>query len=745
MDRSFLRQPVLPLDQGVEGGDTENGGINLAVVLRLFRMRYRLILGTALAVVAIAAVMVFRMTPIYDASAFVMLGGQHNKMMGIDAVLSGLPTDSTSIENQIQILHSRELMGRVVKQLHLDRPSAEPPATPSLFSQIRAAINPLHWFSHPQKVVLTPAEQKLELREAAIQHLLDSETVNEVGGSTAMQINVASPIPEMAARLANAIAEQYVQDQLEAKFAATNKTAKWLSSRLQQLSQQMESDDEAVEAYKARHGINDTPNGGSVIGQQLAQINAQLITARSQMAEAQAKYSRVKQLQASGHAEDIGQVFQSGMISTLREQEANLMRERAQLATVYGPRHPKMIDINSQIKSIKQKIREEVKRVVETVANDVDVAQAQVNSLQSSLDSLEHQTQSQSQAMVKLSALQARANSAHQLYQAFLGKFKETQGTKSMETPDARIISRAVVPTTPSAPAKGHDLELAMIGGIVLGLGFAVIAERLDFGFRRAAQVERALGVPVIGILPELKRSTKAKAKTNVADLVIDKPLSAFAEAVRGVHMGVALSKGATKPKLLLVTSSIPDEGKSTVALSIARSAARGGQRVLLVDADLRNPSLAEAIGFGPIEQGLVEVVALGADIAQCIRKDPKSSVLVLPATSIKSNPHDVLGSRRLERLLEAFKQQFDLVVIDSAPLLPVMDTKLIAPLMDAVLFVVRWEKTPREAVVGAAQILAGVKAHVAGVALTRADIDRYRNYSYGYQRYDRYSKYYGE
>ena len=743
MERSFPRQPALPLDQGLEGADSENGGINLSVVLRLFRMRYRLILGTALAVVVIAAVMVFRMTPIYDASSFVMLGGQHNKLMGIDAVLSGLPTDSTSIENQIQILHSRELMGRVVKQLHLDRPSEALPAKPSLFSQIRVAINPLHWFSHPQKVVLTPAEQRLELREAAIQHLLDSETVNEVGGSTAMQITVASPMPAMAARLANAIAQQYVQDQLEAKFAATNKTTKWLSSRLQQLSGQMESDDEAVEAYKAKNGITDMANGQSVVGQQLAQINTQLITARSQLAEAEAKYSRVKQLEASGHAEDIGQVFQSGMISTLREQEVNLMRQRAQLATVYGPRHPKMIDINSQIKNIKEKVHEEVKRVVETVANDVDVAQAQVNSLQTSLENIEQQTQSQSQAMVKLSALQARANSAHQLYQAFLSKFKETQGAKSMETADARIISRAVVPTTPSAPAKGRDLELAMIGGVVLGLGFAVLAERLDFGFRRAAQVERALGVPVIGILPELKRS--AKAKNSITDLVIDKPLSAFAEAVRSVQMGVALSKGAIKPKLLLVTSSIPDEGKTTVAISIARSAARSGQRVLLIDADLRNPSLAEAIGFGPIEQGLVEVLALGADIAQCIRKDPKSSVLVLPSTNIKSNPHDVLASNRMQRLFEAFKTQFDLIVVDSAPLLPVMDSKLLAPLMDAVLFVVRWERTPREAVIGAAQILAGVKAHMAGVAMTRADIDRYRHYSYGYHRYDHYNKYYGE
>ncbi|MDE2465251.1 MAG: polysaccharide biosynthesis tyrosine autokinase, partial [Alphaproteobacteria bacterium] len=703
MDRTFLRQPILPLDQNLDGGESENGGINLSVVLRLLRMRYRLILGTALAVVAVAAVMVFRMTPIYNASSFVMLDDRHNKMMGIDAVLSGLPTDSTSIENQIQILHSRDLMSKVATKLRLDRPP--PPGrhvSPSLFSEIRSAINPLHWFSSPQKVVLTPAEQRLELHEAAIQHLLDSETVNEVGGSTAMQVTVSSPIPDMAARIANAIAEQYVQDQLDAKFAATNKTAKWLAGRLQQLSKQMQSADAAVQEYKAQHGITDTPNGGSVVGQQLAEINAQLITARSQLAEAQAKYSRVKQLEASGHAEDIGQVFQSGMIATLRQQQANLLRERAQLATVYGPRHPKMIDINSQIKSIDEKIHEEVKRVVETVANDVDVAQAQVNSLQASLNGLEKQTQSQSQAMIKLSELQAKASSAHQLYQAFLSKFKETQGQTSIETPDARIISRAVVPTVPSAPAKGRDLELALIGGLLLGFGFATLAERLDFGFRRAAQIERALGVPVLGILPELKGGSKATR--HVADMVIDKPLSAFAEAVRGVQMGVALSKGPTRPKLLLVTSSVPDEGKTTVALSVARSAARGGQRVLLIDCDLRNPSLSEAIGFGKVEQGLIEVLALGADIGQCIRKDPKSSVLVLPATHIKCNPQDVLTSTRMTRLLDAVKTQFDLIVIDSAPLLPVYDSKLLAPMMDAVLFVVRWERTPREAVVSAAQ-----------------------------------------
>jgi capsular exopolysaccharide synthesis family protein len=505
----------------------------------------------------------------------------------------------------------------------------------------------------------------------------------------------------------------------------------------------MQGADAAVQQYKAEHDINETATGGSLLDQQLAQLNGQLVAARSDLAAAQASYAQVRAMQASGRAEDVAQVFQSGMISTLRQQQADLLRQKAQLATIFGPRHPKMLDIESQLRNISEKIAEEVKRVVETVANNVTVARAHVQSLESSLQQIEAQNQVQNQAEVKLTELQAQASSAHQLYDAFLSKFKETQGQEGIQTPDARIISRAVVPGSPAVPNTMRSLELALFGGLFLGFGFAWLAERLDAGFRTTHQIEKLLGVPVLSTLPELPGV--AKANEQAADRIVDKPLSSFAEAVRGLQMGLTLSNVDQKPKVVLVTSSVPDEGKTTVALSLARTAARGEQKVLLVDCDLRRPSVAEAMGLPKNQKGLIDVLTGEATLEDCLIDDPKSAVRFLPVSHVAGSPPDLLGSSAMERLIARLRNEYDMVVIDSAPLLPVNDTKILAQLADTVAFVVRWEKTPRDAVLHAARALADVQAAVAGVVLTRADNERYRYYSYGYQSYYNYNKYYAD
>lgn len=743
VERKIFGSPVLPLNRDADvepdgGGD----GFDLTAFLQMLRVRQRIIVGTAATVIAITAIVVFHETPLYDASALVMLDQRQNKVMDVDAVLSGLPTDITSIENQLQILRSRSLMARVIAKLHLDSDAPAAPEAPDFIATALQDLNPLNWFGWMAGGG-SKADAGQDRLNGAIDGLLDAETVTQVGRSSAMLVTFRSPDPAKAASIANAIADAYVDDQLNAKFEATQKTSQWLADRLQNLSAQMQTADAAVQQYKAEHNITETAGGGSILDQQLAQLNGQLVVARSNLAEAQAKYSRVRTLQASGRAEDVAQVFQSGMISQLRQQQADLLRQKAQLSTTFGPRHPKMLDIESQLRNIDAKIAEEVQRVVETVANDVSVANAQVQSLENSLKELEDKSDVENKAKVKLTELQAKASSAHQLYEAFLAKFKETQGQEGIQTPDARIISKAVVPSAPAVPDKTRDMELALAGGLLLGLAFAWVAERLDSGFRTVAQIEHLLGVPVLGTLPELPGV--AKAHEQAADRVVDKPLSSFAEAVRGLQMGLVLSNVDKRPKVILVTSSVPDEGKTTVALSLARTAAHSEQKVLLLDCDFRRPSLAGAMGMTEKRDGLTEILAGEATLEKCLIRDPRSSVLFLPTSRMSASPPDVLGSAAMEKLITGLKSQFDMIVIDSAPLLPVNDTKILARLVDAVLFVVRWEKTPRDAVSNAARALADVQAPVAGVVMARADAERYRYYSYGYQSYYSYNKYYGE
>jgi succinoglycan biosynthesis transport protein ExoP len=733
--------PKVPL----RGADQSNSphpetAFDLSGLLQLLMVRKRIIIGTAAAVIAFSAITVFRMTPLYDATVQVMLDQRENKVTNVSAVLAGLPNDPTSVENQISILRSRGLMSRVVDKLHLDADQPEHPSTSHLLSDVLQYANPFHWIASVS-APKTKEETRQARRDAIIDGLLASETVTQIGQSSAMSVKFRAADPDRAAATANAIADAYVEDQLNAKFEATQKTTQWLADRLQELSVQTQTADAAIQQYKVDNNIQEVASGGSIVDQQMVQLTAQQVAARSDLAAAQAKYTRVRQLQATDRAEDVAQVFQSGMIEQLRQQQGELLRQKAQLSTVFGPRHPKMLDIESQLRSIDSKIAAEVNRVVETVANDVAVASAHVQSLQSSIAQIESQSTVQNRAKVKLSELQTRAASAHQLYEVFLGRFKETQGQEGIQTPDARIISRAVTPVSPTVPNKTRAMELGIAGGLILGVLLAFLVERLDAGFRTVSQVEQLLGVPVLASLPEISKDSDSSEE--IADRVIERPMSSFTEAMRGLQMGLVLSNVDQTPKVILVTSSVPDEGKTTVSLSLARIISRTGKRVVILDGDFRRPKLSGVLRVPEGHDGLVDVLLGKATLQQCLVKDPKSNVMFLSTNRIAGNPPDLLGSIAMEKVIKTLAESFDAVIIDSAPLLPVNDTKVLARLADAVLFVIRWEKTPRIAVVTAAKALADINAPIAGIALSRADNRRFPYYNFGYQNYSNYNKYY--
>ncbi len=736
--KRVLPAEAYPLDNAAVSDFAGERALDLKSLLRVLKVRRRIVLGTFVAVLALTAIVLFQITPLYTANALVMLEQRQTKVVNVEAVLSGLPTDPTSVENQVQILRSRSLMARVADKLHLAAdPEFNVPPDNSFLKRTLRLFAPGNW-STPVPGTLTD-EQKAETeKNAIIDRMLDAVDVTVQGRSTAIQLRVTSRDPAKAARLANAIAAAYVEDQLNAKFEATQAATKWLADRLEELGRQAQAAESAVQQYKAEYHLTENAAGDSVTGQQLGQLNGQLVVARSDLAEQEAKYARVSEMRNSGRAADVSQVVASPLITTLRAQEAELLRQEAELSSKYGPRHPQMLDIQSQKRNLEGKIAEEVQRVVETVGNDVAVARARVRSLQGSLDQLTNASATESKAKVKLTELESSAASNRSLYEAFLSRFKETQSQQDIQTPDARVISQADVPERPSYPSKALVLGFAAPGGLFLGFLLAMAAEKLEGGFRTTAEVERILELPVLSVLPEA-------AGESPADRVVDKPLSAFAEAIRGLQMGLVLSNVDKRPKIVVVTSSLPDEGKTTVAVSLARLAAQSGQKVALLEGDLRRPSVLEVFGETPPRSGLVQALAGEATVEQSLTKDPRSAVRVLPAVGKVISPPDLLGSAAMARVVKELAASHDLVVIDSAPLLPVNDTKILARLADAVVFVVRWEKTPREAATNGARALTDIAAPVAGIVLARANKDRHYYYSYGAGSYDKYSKYYAE
>jgi succinoglycan biosynthesis transport protein ExoP len=709
-----------------------SGRFELKDIVGVLRVRRGIILGTTIAVLALAAVVVFQLTPVYTARALVMLEQRQTKVVDVEAVLSGLPTDQASVENQVQLLRSYNLLSRVVDKLQLDRdPEFNPP--PAGGKGWRSILSGL--FGAEPVSLVTEQQAAQERREAIVDRIRGGLTIAAQGRSTTIQIGFSSSSPGKAARMTNAIAEAYVEDQLNAKLEATQAATKWLADRVQELEPQVLAAETAVQRYKAEHSLTETVAGDSVAGQQLAQVNGQLIGARSDLAEQEARLSRVDELRKSGRSADVSQVVASPLIAQLRGQEAELIRQEAELSSRYGPRHPQMLDVQNQRRNLKSKIDEEVQRVVETVSNEVAIARSRVNSLQGSLGQLTNVSTGEARARVRLGELESSAKSTRSRYEALLTRLKETQSQQDIQAPDARVITPADIPDGPSFPNKRLTLAAAGMGGLFLGLLFAVLAEQLDAGFRSASQVERMTGMPVLSVLPDVRRGLPA-------DAIIDKPLGAFTEAVRGVELGIRLSRVDRPPKVIVVTSSVPDEGKTTVAVSLARLAAASGKKVVLVDGDLRRPGVAATFRLSK-ESGVIDVLSGGKPLSACMTKDPRSEARIVPAAGGAKNPADLLGSLAMEKLIHELAATHDLVIIDAAPILPVNDTRVLARVADTMLFVVRWEKTSRDAVLRAVRVLSEMNMPVAGIVLARADQARHHYYSYGYRGYGKYHGYY--
>jgi capsular exopolysaccharide synthesis family protein len=715
-----VKEPLIELsafERGIEPpfpGDQQS--FDVAAVLRILSARKAIVIGTVLGALALALVSFLFITQTYSATAVLMLDQRKNAVEDVNAVLSGLPADATSLQNQIQVLTSRQLASRVVDKLKLDRDS-----------EFNTEIATGFWgiFSSAGAIEIRRDEKG---REVAINRLLKQLSVQQVGASTSMTISVASIDAAKSARLTNAVADAYVEDQIDTKFDATLKATEWLSNRARLTAAQVQTDEAAVQRYKADNGIVDTATGGSIVDQQTVSVSAQLITARADLAQKEAIYDRVLQLQRAGRAVEATQVVASPLIALLRGQDADLQRQEAELSTRYLPNHPRLIDIRSQRQDTKRKIAVEIARSIDGLASDVAVARANVQSLQQSLAQVQSKFENQNNASVQLKALESIAAASRSIYEGLLSRLKEVQGQEGIAAADSRIISRATVPTVPS-PRFATVVGISIPASFVLAFLFAFMAEALDPSLRTTEHVDRYLGLPVLATVPELDARI---ASHSPADTVINQPSSSFAESIRGLYLGLSLESAKDAPKVVLVTSAVPGEGKTVVAVNLARLAARNGRRAIIIDADFRRPSVARTMKVAPSAGGIVDVLEGRSALEKCVVSDRQSKAFVLTGASKPGNPSDLMATDALQNLIAALRDTYDLVVIDSAPLLPVNDTLLLARLSDTALFVTQTGKTSRDAVVAALRQLNSTNAPVAGVVLTRTKIDpRYEYQSY--------------
>jgi capsular exopolysaccharide synthesis family protein len=457
----------------------------------------------------------------------------------------------------------------------------------------------------------------------------------------------------------------------------------------------------------------------------MSELNSQLVIARAARVEAEARLRQAqKAASGAGGDESLTQVLNSPLISALHQQEADLSRRLTDLSQNYGGRHPQVVSATAQLADVRAKIRSEVSKVIAGLSNELTIAQAREASLQGSFAGLRNDVSKQNDLSVQLNALMRDADANRNLLQTFLNRSKETDSSADFQAPDAQVISTADVPKVPSAPKYILFLAAAAVVSVLTAVSFAVLIEKSDDLLRSTDQIQPMLGAPALGLVPKIGGSLPPER------FVVNTPVSAYSESLLSLHTALMMSDVDNPPKVVMFTSSVSGEGKTSTAAALARTLALHGHRILIIDCDLRRPALHEAFKARDIP-GLTDLLLGNAYFDEAIHHDTESPAHVLMAGTRAPNPQKILGSTQLRSLLGDLKDRYDLIILDTPPVLAVSDARLLARAADKTVYLVRWASTRRKSAASGLKQILDTGATVAGVVLSVVDARKHSRYGF--------------
>lgn len=734
------------LDEQFEGDNEE---ASLSEIFHTLLLRKRLLISVTLLITLVAAMIIFQLVPRYTATTQLLIGINSSKVVDIEQVVTGSLTGDSAVIGEMEVIKSRELIRRVIEKLHLDKnetfnPSLKEPGFLAQFSLKN--VLPEDWQQALGLVkVETRSEEDMQqaLQTSLIDRLLDKLKVSQVKRSQIINLTYESEDPKLAARIANEVADQYIVGQMQAKFDATKKATDWLNEQLSELKNTVQYSEQAVEIFRNEHGLLEVSKETGLSQQQLSQINSQLIIARAERAEAQAKYDQIASILKSGrNIDSLSAVLNSPLIQSLRQQEAEVQRTYSEMLVEYGKKHPRMIQMRAKLKDVDDKIKSEVKKIAAGLSNDLTIARSRESSLAYSLKKVSDKTGGNRQAEVQLRALEREAEANRMLFETFLTRFKETTSTQSIEQADARVISFAEPPLEASFPKKKLLLIVSGLGALFVAIVLAFVLEMLNPGIRSPEQIQELLKMATLGIVPKVMG-----LKTTPHQYLLDKPQSSLAEAINTLRVSLSVLNPDSQVKTILVTSAVPSEGKSTLSLLIARQSAKVGQRVVIVDTDFRRPTVEKQLNIED-KPGLTDLLAQHElQLDDVLIEDSQTGMMILTHGQVGLvNPADLFASQRMKTILDELKMRFDLVVLDSPPVMAVPDARVLAALVDKVIFVLAWDDTPRKVALSALyQLQREGHGNIAGVVLQKVNLQQYGRYgdSGYYYHYSRYGQYY--
>lgn len=676
------------------------GVIDLRAMLHtLWRGRFIIFAITTVAVLLGGYYAYAVATPLYRSEVVVMLNNRDQQVVNLDSVVGGLGRDSSVVNTEVEVLRSRDLLGKLVDSQDLisDPEFNGSLNPPSAVAQAKAKVKALLGMAAPASDVVSDDAARLT-RQSVIDALRRAVSVRNVPDSLVFQVTVESEDSRKATRLADALVEMYIENQLEVKFEATEQAASWLSERVSELQIELEAAETRAQEFSTSIDLV-SPEGLEAAERQLkdlrdrtADTQIRLQAAQERLAALEGAQTPQAQVEASNDAR-------------LRTMLPDL--GQADVATRFGLRFDGLV----------QQAGQEVARL-----------ENQVQVLSASLGEFEARVQKQNSDLITLQQFTREAEASRLLYEHFLARLKETSAQQGVQQADSRVLSHAVIPVVPSEPRKSRILMMYGVLGLMAGAALVLLREAMSDSFRDAQSLEAATGYAVIGEIPRLP----PRKRKGVLTYFAENPTSAGAEAVRNLRTSVLLSNIDTPPQVIMVSSSIPGEGKTTVSLSLAQNLAGMGRRVLLIEGDLRRRVMSTYFDT-KAQGGMISVLTGKQALSETVVHDPAVGIDVLFGEATKANAADIFASARFAELIAEVRQQYDHIIIDTPPVMVVPDARIIAQHVDAGIFVVRWDSTPRKLVSEALAMFESVNVQINGVLLNNIDLRGMKRYGYGY------------
>jgi len=691
---------------------------------RAIMLRKWSILALTLLVAAITSVLVLRMAPVYRSSATLLIETDTTKLVPIGDGSGGIGAYYREYyQTQAEVLKSHEVAQRVVAKLKLvenpefDPRQNKPRMLETWIGQLSPAVKEFFW---PPASVLDQALVEGEVFKRYTERL----TIEPVRQTQLIKVSFDANDPSLAAAVANATAQAYIQSDLDARSTVNQNAGQQINDRLAELKANLNASEKALQAYRDREGMLD--NKSTVLGgtaRQLDALTQKLVDARVRLSEAEEAYHQVKAGEATNY-ESVPAVVKSPSVQRAKEVEAEAEKKLAEISQRYGSEHPKYVAASSDLTAARANTRRQIQNLVASVVKEYEAARATEKTIQDALGQSKATIQSLNRKEIQLGMLEQDAATNRQLYQAFLSRFKETSATRNAQTATARVVDTAVPALLPIRPAKTRTVMIATAVSLLLGVLGAVLLYRLRDTVRTTDDVESKLQRPLLAALPILPRRTSK----NRGQAVLDEPRDLYAESIRVVSAQMLLSALSAPRPIVTVTSCVLNEGKSTFAINFAHSQAKT-KHVLLIEGDMRRPHFAKAMILAPGQKGLAELLSGEGTLEECLLQVDGTGLHVIVAGSIPPNPHELLASRTFGEVLTALRARYDMVIIDSPPVQLVSDALVIGAQSTGIIFVIKADDTPVPLAQRALKRIAAANIPVFGVVLNQQDFKRAEKY----------------